>query len=80
MICLFAWTSSVYLAFVTSFVNGTIPSSTRFRFEEGPLASGVLGGGYTCGSVDAEACDMLYGESGALALSMMVESSLYDVS
>lgn len=42
-----------------SFVNGTTPSSTRFRFEEGPLESGVTGGGYTCGSVDAEACDML---------------------
>lgn len=42
-----------------SFINGVTPSSTRFRFEEGPLASEVLGGGYTRGSVDAGACDML---------------------
>ena len=42
-----------------SFANGTMPSSTRFRFEEGPLASKVPGDGYTLGSVDTEACDML---------------------
>ena len=40
-----------------SFDDDVIPSSTRFRFEEGPLASSVLGGGYTLGSVGA--CDML---------------------
>lgn len=57
--CLFAWTSSGYLAFAVSFVNDAMPSSTRFRFDEGPLASGVLGDGYTLGSVDEGACDML---------------------